>query len=406
MYSSLTIHLKQRDPQKEDGMRTFAEWVLPGHPDKVSDRIADALVDASLALDQRALVGVEVAVHRNVVFIDGRIAAPGSEKIPAKKIAQSIIADTGYNTTFAPNPKKLEVTTDLCLGDFRPEERDVRLIADDQNIVTGYAELNPTTNHLPIAHHVAYTIARAFHAARRARMDVFGPDGKVFVVINAHGDSNQLEAVSFSIHHVPTLGTVEIIAHAKQILRDALQAFPFIQTEWDGGKTDVIVNGCGDFAVGGPEGDNGLSGKKLVIDAFGPHVPIGGGALSGKDPHKIDRCMALRARQIAKHLVVAGVAPCALVHLGFAPGDRTPRWQEIRFGSETSNGALTWHGADPAFAARWLSGYDLSIEGTFRDLKLGTIHWQELATWGHFTDPNLPWEQWNPGNSGNTERKE
>jgi S-adenosylmethionine synthetase len=160
------------------------------------------------------------------------------------------------------------------------------------------------------------------------------------------------------------------------------------------------VNGAGDFAVGGPEGDNGLAGKKLVVDAYGPHVPIGGGALSGKDPHKTDRAMALRARQIAKHLVIAGVADQVLVHLGFAPGDREPRWQEVRFGTcDYQHDTVAWRSPAKLFAERWLKGYDLTIGGTFRDLHLRTLSWSKLAAWGYFWNHDLPWEQWNPGMS-------
>lgn len=386
-------------------MRTFAEWVLPGHPDKISDRIADALVDAALRHDPRALVGVEVAVHRNFVFIDGRIACPGAETIDSAEIARDIFRESGYGALFLPDPRELEVVTDLCLSDFRPDEQMIRTISDDQNVVTGFAELNPAANYMPTAPFVARTIAQHLEAMRKELQDEFGPDGKVLVVLQSNCDSSDvvrhnLESVSFSIHHAPNVDTVEIMRLAKRVLVEANKSLEEIGFEWQGKGADVIVNGAGDFAVGGPEGDNGLSGKKLVVDAYGPMVPIGGGALSGKDPHKVDRVMALRARQIAKHLVISGAAEQVLVHLGFAPGDSEPRWQEITFGkSDYRSGSTIWSSPNEPLVQRWLNGYDLTIEGTFRDLRLETLSWRELAAWGHFWDPLLPWEQWNPGRS-------
>jgi len=376
-------------------MKQFAECVLPGHPDKICDRIADALVDRAIALHEDALVGIEVAIHRDHVFVDGRVAAPGAESMDVDALVREVLRESGFNAAFPPAPEKVTVLTDLCLGDFRPEEQLIRRISDDQNIVTGFAEFNPAANHLPAAHFAAHAIAKRFDVARRNQSDHFGPDGKVLVCV----EQNRLTGVSFSVHHQAEVGTIEIIEFAKAVLAATI---PDLQgvclTSWDDGKTEVTVNGAGDFAVGGPEGDNGLSGKKLVVDAFGPGVPIGGGVLSGKDPHKIDRAAALRARQIAKHLVVAGVAPRALVHLAFVPGDDAPRWTQILLGTDGSApGQTIWTPADPTFAARWLTGYDLTLNGTFRDFHLQDICWRDLAANGHFWNPKLPWECWNPG---------
>ncbi|MDP3735236.1 MAG: methionine adenosyltransferase domain-containing protein [bacterium] len=385
-------------------MKTYGEWVFPGHPDKLSDRIADSIVDEALIDDPDALVGIEVAVHRNKVFIDGRIACPHAETFDCSEIARRVFRESGYSSVFLPDPTRLSIDTDLCVGDFREDERRIRSISDDQNIVTGYAELNPDTNFLPIAHFVAYTIAREFCDQRKENIRI-GPDGKVLVVIESEGRSSgvrteyRLEAVSFSVHHQSELNTIEIVKTAKQVLECAMVKLPSVHTRWNGGsgKTEVIVNGAGDFAVGGPEGDNGLAGKKLVVDAYGPHIPIGGGALSGKDPHKIDRAMALRARQIAKHIVISGVAERALVWLAFVPGEREPRWKNITLFKEGADGSARMWPMDAVLSRRWLAGYDLTIEGTFRDLRLDAVWWSEFAAWGHFTNPNASWERWFPG---------
>ena len=368
-------------------MTTFAECVLPGHPDKLSDRIADGLVDEAIARDADALVGVEVALHRNHVFVDGRIATRAAETIDVEAIVHAVFRESGYGPVFPPDPLSLTILTNLCVGELPPDERLIRTISDDQNIVTGYAVFNPATNHLPVAHYAAHTVARALDEMQR-KQSLIGSDGKVLIVFN--GKEHRTEAISVSLHHTTEVGTIEILTLAKKTIKEVglkHPAFGFRDT------TTILVNGAGDFAVGGPEGDNGLSGKKLVVDAYGPHVPIGGGALSGKDPHKIDRAMALRARQIAKHLVMAGVTKKALVTLAFAPGDAAPRWQVVQLGDRKRG----WRNASTAFTRRWLSGYDLTLEGTFNDLTLHKVSWQPLAAWGHFTDPLLPWERWNIG---------
>jgi S-adenosylmethionine synthetase len=385
-------------------MKTFAEWVLPGHPDKLADTIADGLVDAAARQDPLALVGVEVAVHRDHVFVDGRIACPGAEQIDVEGIVRDVFRERGYGGEFVPDPDKVKIISDLCLGDLRPGEREIRTISDDQNIVTGYAEFNPSYNHHATAHWLAHEIGQHFDRLRREAGNRLGPDGKLFVVLDSLLGpkgylEHKLDAVSFSVHHSRDVDTVELIQFAKNVLSKLSHGSwdEFGAGHW--GRPEVIVNGAGDFAVGGPEGDNGLSGKKLVVDAYGPQVPIGGGALSGKDPHKIDRLMALRARQIAKHLVIAGVAERVLVQLAFAPGDREPRWKQIQFGwYEPPTGTLQWKVAPTSLAQRWLDGYDLSIEGSHRDLVAGRdFGWQTLARSAHFWDPALPWECWSPG---------
>jgi len=385
-------------------MRTFAEWALPGHVDKISDRIADGIVDAALAIDPKAVVGIEVAIHRNQVFIDGQIACPKPKKINFEKIVRDVFRESDYGGKFLPDPKDLEIKTDLSLEDVNPTKKYLRSVTRDQSIITGYAEFNPKTNYLPFASFTAYVIARALDEMRKELPEKIGSDGKVLAVISHSTSANSpadlmniLESLNISIHHHPSFNTISILTFAKKVLKKVNEEFLWGENIVPY-PTKLLVNGAGDFSTGGPKGDNGLSGKKIVIDAYGPHVPVGGGAFSGKDPYKVDRMMALRARQIAKHIVIAGCAERVLVHLAFASGDREPRWKEIQLGTVNyDENTTTWKMADESFAQRWLSGYDLTIEGTFNDLDLSKVLWTELAKWGHFTDPNLPWERWNPG---------
>lgn len=375
-------------------VKQIAEWVLPGHPDKLADRIADSLVDEAVSLDPRALVGVEVAVHRNAVFIDGRIGCPGSVAIDVAAAVRRIYRESGYTSQILPDPDTLRIETDLCLGDFTEGEREYRSLADDQNIVTGYAEANEVTNFLPLAPALARGLGQKLARFCQDYPEI-GPDGKVIVILNQPPDDcPTLETVSFSIHHREAVSLVDIRRVAKEILAEIGNELAPCQIDVQ--RTKILTNGAGHFAIGGPEGDNGLSGKKLVVDAYGPNVPIGGGALSGKDPHKIDRVFALRARQIAKHLVLTGLAEQAFVQLATTPGETGPVGVTVSFGRRKGTTQI-WKPAPERLVGRWLAGYDLTIDGSHRDLGLAAVRWEPLATQGHFWDPDLPWERWHPG---------
>jgi S-adenosylmethionine synthetase len=379
------------DPLSPGEIR-FAEFVLPGHPDRLADAIADAIVDAARERDLDALVGVEVAVHRDVVFVDGRVAGNGAEDLDAEQLVREVFEETGYGR-WRPAPASLRVISDLCTGPLRDGERDVRGVSDDQSLVTGYACGDERTAFLPVEHFLALTLARQLDNLRRQHSSVLGPDGKALVGLSGVYDSPALHAVSLSIHHAEDADEVEVVRLARSAaevwLKDVSRVFPSLAgTEL--GPDVLRVNGAGAFGVGGPWGDNGLSGKKLVVDFYGPSVPIGGGALCGKDPHKVDRCGAIRARQIAKHVVAAGLGQEALVRLAFLPGGTTPAHATI---------AVDGRPLDPSLERRWLTGYDLSVAGTHRDLGLGAVRFRPFSAWGPWSDSTLPWELWSLGPS-------
>lgn len=368
----------------------FAEYVLPGHPDRLADAIADALVDAACERDPAALVGVEVAVHRDVVFVDGRIAGDKAEDIDLEALVRQVYAEAGYGR-FRPAPAELRVLSDLCLDTLRDGERGIRGVSDDQSVVVGYACGDERTNFLPVEHFLARTLAEQLNRTRLLRTDVFGPDGKVLLALSGPYGSPRLQSISVSAHHADEADDVTVVRLVRESveawLESAAHAFPSL-SRTDLGPDLLRINGAGTFSVGGPHGDNGLSGKKLVVDFYGPSVPIGGGALCGKDPHKVDRCGALRARQIAKHLVASGLAPEAQVRLAYVPGI-----------SGAANTAMRVEGRplEQRLAKRWLAGYDLSLDGSHRDLGLATVRFRPLVVWGPWSDVRLPWERWSPG---------
>ena len=359
-----------------------AEFVFPGHPDKLSDAIADGLVAAATVLEARALVGVEVAVHRDRVFVTGRIAAEGAEAIDVDAIIHDVYRTAGYGDEWSPGPQALRIETDLCLGPLEDGESECRVLSDDQAICVGYAVDEPQTLHLPVEQWLVGRLARRLHRLRLDRPDLgLGPDGKVLVAVGELAGRYALEEFSCSLQQREEADAIGLHRAVRVTLEAELaalaEAFPALSAKV---PQSLTVNGAGAFSVGGPEGDNGLSGKKLVMDAYGPRVPIGGGAWSGKDFHKADRAGGMFARRLAKLMVLTGQAHEVTVTISYAPGDRSARLLRVAAdGAGTTAAVRCMALLDPALAAsggRWLPDASLI----------------DVARWGHFQDAALPWE--------------
>jgi S-adenosylmethionine synthetase len=322
-----------------------AEWVSLGHPDRLADAIAERIVQHALVHDARALVGVEVAVHRRRAFVDGRVAARGIG--PAERwlrqLVRAAFAHAGYGGPWRPAPDEIEVIEDLCVDDLRDDERQARAVSDDQNVVIGWAGRDARTAFLPPAHFLAAELGARLAAWRRehAASD-FGPDFKLLPQLDElHDGSFRWRRLTLSILHRPGLGYETQHRLLFPVLRQALERHERAGLRGVAATlapSVVHVNGAGGFEVGGPMGDNGLSGKKLVVDHYGPDVPIGGGACYGKDPHKVDRCGPMRARQWALELVGAGARE-ARTRLVWSPGDAAPALVE----AEVRDAAGVWH---------------------------------------------------------------
>ena len=356
----------------------IAEFVSPGHPDRLADAIVESIVDLAVRRDADALVGVECAVHTDHVFIDGRVAAGngggrGATALPnngrartpcaprcavsheeIENIARNVYREAGYGGIWIHAPEKLKVIPNVCLEPLSDEERAIRNLSDDQNVVTGYACNHPETDYLPPAHFVANYIGRKVDAWRRTVSDKFGPDFKVMVDIgieaavagrspypasvgraprarrNAVRWHYQWRRLTLSIQHQAGVFPAEQHELVVPVVRGALSE---LEARGLAGISDLpledfVLNGMGDFIVGGPEGDNGLSGKKLAVDFYGPEVPIGGGAICGKDPHKVDVAGAFRARELALKLLKERGGKAVTVRLGWTPGDAAPAFRE------------------------------------------------------------------------------
>ena len=386
-----------------------AEDVLPGHPDRICDAIAERIVGHALAVDPEALVGVEVALHRRSVFVSGRVAASdasgapvvlGDEQLDA--IVDDALTAAGYTGRWA---LPVRVVSDLDVGGLDDDEREIRRLSDDQGIAVGYAEPQ-TVDDMPIEVPIVRRLRAALEVMRAEHPDELGPDGKALVTLwpMELGMRPAVRSINLAIQHAPGVGYPELLEWLHAPLADALDELaavaepPLAWRRGPGGSDgpmgrlpdpDVLrINGIGDFTCGGPMGDNGLSGKKLVVDHYGPRVPIGGGALCGKDVHKPDRVGPLRARQIALRLARATGAE-ATVTLGWLPGLESPdRLHAVLVERDdlvrgTRPTAPERRFLDAEAIADLISVPDLSLAGSARDLELATVDWPTAMRRGY-----------------------
>jgi len=366
--------------------RTYpAEFVFPGHPDKLCDAIADSLVQEAGRRERRALVGVEVAVHRHQVFITGRIACRDAEGINVDQVVRDVYQSAGYGDDWYPQLHQLEVTSNLCLGPLEEGEAQFRELSDDQAICIGYANNLVQTNHQPVEQWLVRALARRLHGLRALHPQLgLGPDGKVLVLVKEEGGGSDqrwlMQGFSCSLQQRTTSDDVALHREVRLAVEDELQKLASVLPGLSDTLPDQLsVNGAGAFEVGGPEGDNGLSGKKLVMDAYGPRVPIGGGAWSGKDFFKADRAGGLHARRLAKLVTQLGLATEAEVTLAWFPGDREARLVGIR----VPRGETV--------SVQGISGMvDLSLDRIGEAFQVDDL--VSVSRWGHFDSVALPWE--------------
>jgi len=365
----------------EDRMES-AEFVLPGHPDKLCDAIADSIVDHMTRHDRLAQCGVEVACVFDRVFLTGRIAGSRAalQALDVDALVRRCYREAGYGEDAAgfawgPAPTALRIETAFCLGEFEPGEREHRHFSDDQSLCVGHATPAADTDHLPPAHWLARRIGRALYALRLERgAGEVGPDGKVLVQV-VHGARGwRPHRVSISLNHHVSSDWLTLRRLAEEAVESACEGRPL---------PALLLNGAGMFVAGGPSGDNGTTGKKLVVDAYGPTVPIGGGAWSGKDFNKVDRLGGMLARRIAKAWAIAR-GEAATVTLGYLPGERGPRSATLLAGGRH-------HAIDPSEAVGGWSMRNAQVSG--RCIDGLSVPLQELARWGHVGGEGRPWEQ-------------
>ncbi len=392
-----------------------SESVTEGHPDKICDQISDTILDALLSQDERSRVAAEVVVNTGLVLITGEITSKAQVNyvdLVRKKIAEIgyIHADNGFSANSCAVLVALDQQSpDIAQGvsnaqESREEMSDDELDAigaGDQGLMFGFA-CNETPEMMPLPISLAHRVSRRLAAVRKAgQLPYLGPDGKTQVTV-AYEDGRPvgIDTILISTQHAPTIDGITddaaIQAKIKEDLWNAVVQPVFSETEIQPDEnTRFLVNPTGKFVIGGPQGDSGLTGRKIIVDTYGGYSRHGGGAFSGKDPTKVDRSAAYAARYVAKNIVAAGLAEKCEVQLSYAIGVARPVSMMIEtFGTGKveeerllelvkEHFELRPAGIIQAFNLRRLPGLR------------GSRFYQDVAAYGHFgrSDLDLPWEQ-------------
>jgi len=366
-----------------------SESVSEGHPDKVSDQISDAIVDAILAQDKHSRIAAETLCNTGLVVLAGEITT--SATVDYIQVARDTIKRIGYdNTEYGIDYKGCAVlvaydkqSPDIAQGVNKAYDDDLDQGAGDQGLMFGYAcDETPTLMPLPIylAHRVVERQAQLRHDGR---LKWLRPDAKSQVTIHyVDGKPDSIDTVVLSTQHAPDM-TLEAIREAaiEEIIK------PVLPKELIKQGIKFLVNPTGRFVIGGPQGDCGLTGRKIIVDTYGGAAPHGGGAFSGKDPSKVDRSAAYASRYVAKNIVAAGLASKCLVQISYAIGVSKPTSVMVdTYGTgKISNEKMT---------ALVLRHFDLRPKGIVQMLNLLRPIYQNTAAYGHFgrEEPDFTWE--------------
>ncbi len=383
-------------------LRLFtSESVTEGHPDKICDQISDTILDAMLEQDQNARVAVETMVTTGLVHVAGEVTTSGYVEIP--KLVREKIREIGYTSS------DIGFDGDSCgvsisIGQQSPDiaqgvdvgfESRVQSSADaydsqgagDQGIMFGYAT-NETSTLMPSAINIAHQLSSRLASVRKSgEVDFLRPDGKTQVTIGYEGTvPKKIESVVLSTQHNPGVTHSQIVAAMRDVVIN-----PILETTGlDFSGVELFINPTGKFEVGGPMGDAGLTGRKIIVDTYGGASRHGGGAFSGKDPSKVDRSAAYAMRWVAKNVVAAGLADRVEVQVAYAIGVARP----VGLYVETFG---TGHVSDDQIVAAIEHSFDLRPKAIIEALDLLRPIYSKTSTYGHFGRelPEFTWEATN-----------
>lgn len=354
-----------------------SESVTDGHPDKVCDQMADAILDAALSQDKYSKMAVECTIKDKFVLVYGE--ANTTATLNYEEIVKGVLTKIGYSNDFEVLVKVSQQSPEINSAVVKDE-----IAAGDQGIMFGFA-CNETHEYMPMPIMLAHALSRQLKKCRKEH-DWIKPDGKTQVSVLY---TDEHEAVGITNIVVST-------QHAPEVSQEFIREFiidevikKVVPSDFITDETTIVINPSGAFTVGGPEGDSGTTGRKIIVDTYGGMGRIGGGCFSSKDPSKVDRSAAYYARYVAKSMVAAGLAKRFEVQLSYAIGLTDPQSVFVdAFGtSEYSNEELL---------EIVMKNFDFSVQNIIDELDLLRPIYQTTANFGHFGDPTYPWEQIKP----------
>jgi len=366
-----------------------SESVSEGHPDKVADQISDSILDAILAQDPTARVAAETLCNTGLVVLAGEITTTAN--VDYIKVARETLREIGYdNTDFGIDHRGCAVlvaydkqSPDIAQGVNKAEDDPLDQGAGDQGLMFGYA-VDETPELMPMPIYLSHRLVERQSQLRRdGRLNWLRPDAKSQVTLRyVNGRPDSIDTIVLSTQHHPD---IELKALREAVIEEIIK--PVLPKELIKGSINYLVNPTGRFVIGGPQGDCGLTGRKIIVDTYGGAAPHGGGAFSGKDPSKVDRSAAYAARYVAKNVVAAGLATKCLVQVSYAIGVAKPTSVMV---STYGTGKIS----DEEISKLVSEHFDLRPKGIVKMLNLLRPIYQKTAAYGHFgrEEPEFTWE--------------